>query len=110
MYGCVGPTFTGSSAPPGSSALLPLRSRRPRMGESRHGPSRSTQRSPPLGALPARAGVRDELEALAAAERQCCAFVAWDVSQDGRHPVLHVTADPSAPDDIAPIAAMFGAD
>lgn len=55
-------------------------------------------------------GVRDELEALATAERECCAFVAWDVSQDGRHPVLHVTADPSAPDDVVPIAALFGAD
>jgi hypothetical protein len=55
-------------------------------------------------------GVRDELEALAAAERQCCAFVAWEVRQDGHHPVLHVTADPGAPDDVAPIAALFGAD
>ncbi len=55
-------------------------------------------------------GVREELEALAAAERQCCAFVAWDVSQEGHHAVLHVTADPSAPDDVAPIAALFGAD
>jgi hypothetical protein len=55
-------------------------------------------------------GVREELEALAAAERQCCAFVAWDVSQEGRDPVLHVIADPSAPDDVAPIAALFGAD
>ncbi len=55
-------------------------------------------------------GVRAELEALAAAERKCCSFVTWDVSQDGHHPVLHVTADPSAPDDLAPIAALFGAD
>jgi hypothetical protein len=55
-------------------------------------------------------GVRDELEALAAAERQCCAFVAWDVSHEGHHAVLHVTADPGAPDDVAPIAALFGAD
>ncbi len=55
------------------------------------------------------AGVRDELEALAAAERQCCKFVAWDVIQDGQHPVLRVTADPSRPDDVAPIAALFGA-
>ncbi len=58
-------------------------------------------------------GVRDELEALealAAAERQCCAFVAWEVRHDGHHSVLHVTADPSAPDDVAPIAALFGAD
>jgi len=55
-------------------------------------------------------GVREELEALAAAERECCSFVAWNVSEDGRHPVLVVAADPSAPEDVAPIAAMFGAD
>lgn len=55
-------------------------------------------------------GVRDELEALADAERRCCSFVAWNVSLDGQHPVLRVTADPSAPDDIAPIAALFEAD
>jgi hypothetical protein len=27
------------------------------------------------------AGVKDELEALAAAERQCCSFVSWGVTQ-----------------------------
>ncbi len=54
-------------------------------------------------------GVHDELEALAVAERQCCSFVAWEVSQDGRHPVLHVTADPSSPDDLDAIAALFEA-
>ena len=54
-------------------------------------------------------GVREELEALAAAERGCCSFVAWEVSQDGRNPVLHVTADPSSPDDLDPIAALFEA-
>lgn len=55
-------------------------------------------------------GVREELEALVAAERECCSFVAWTVSQVGRDPVLLVTTDPSRPDDVAPIAAMFGAD
>ncbi len=55
-------------------------------------------------------GVRDELEALAAAERQCCAFVAWDVSQERDYAVLYVTADPGAPGDLTPIAALFGAD
>ncbi len=55
-------------------------------------------------------GVREELDALAAAERQCCSFVAWDVSQDEDHVVLHITADPARPDDVAPIAALFGAD
>jgi hypothetical protein len=55
-------------------------------------------------------GIREELEALAAAERECCSFVSWAVSQDQDHVVLHVTADPSAPDDVAPIAMLFGAD
>jgi hypothetical protein len=54
-------------------------------------------------------GVREELEALAAAERQCCAFVAWDVREERHHIVLHVTANPSVPDQVAPIAALFGA-
>lgn len=55
------------------------------------------------------AGVRDELQSLAAAERQCCKFVAWDVIQDAAHAVLVVTADPRRPDDIAPIADLFRA-
>jgi hypothetical protein len=54
-------------------------------------------------------GIRDELEALATAERRCCSFVAWEVGQVGHQPVLRVTADPSTPDDVAPIAALFGA-
>lgn len=55
-------------------------------------------------------GVREELEALAAAERRCCSFVAWDVDEAAGHPVLRVTGDSSAPDAVAPIAALFGAD
>ncbi|MDQ6778408.1 MAG: hypothetical protein M3071_19800 [Actinomycetota bacterium] len=55
-------------------------------------------------------GVREELEALAAAERHCCKFVAWEVIQDGRNPVLLVTADPSTPEGVAPIAALLAAD
>lgn len=58
----------------------------------------------------AQPGVRDELEALAAAERDCCSFVAWEVTQDGPEAVLRVTAEPSAPGDVAPIAALFGVD
>jgi hypothetical protein len=54
-------------------------------------------------------GVREELEALVAAERQCCGFVAWEVSEDGGDPVLQVTAAPTAPEDLAPVAALFGA-
>jgi hypothetical protein len=54
-------------------------------------------------------GVREELEALVAAERQCCSFVAWDVSQKADRVVLRVAADPGRPDDVAGIAALFAA-
>jgi hypothetical protein len=54
-------------------------------------------------------GVREELEALAAAEAECCSFVGWSVTQDGDVPVLQVTADPHTPDAVTPIAALFGA-
>lgn len=54
-------------------------------------------------------GVRAELEALVAAEAECCAFVAWAVTEVDGAPVLRVTADADRPDDVAPIAALFGA-
>jgi hypothetical protein len=54
-------------------------------------------------------GVRDELEALADAERECCSFASWVVSTDGGEIVLRVAADPASPGDIAPIAAIFPA-
>lgn len=54
-------------------------------------------------------GLRQELEALAAAEQQCCAFVTWTVTEDADQLVLHVAADPKKPDDVAPIADLFGA-
>ncbi len=57
----------------------------------------------------ARRGVREELEALAAAEAECCSFVTWTVDQDGNHAVLRVIADQRRPDDVAAIAALFGA-
>jgi len=53
-------------------------------------------------------GIREELEALAAAEAKCCSFVAWTVTEEADHPVVHVTADPRTPDDVAPIAGLFG--
>jgi len=52
-------------------------------------------------------GVQDELEALAAAEGQCCAFVTWTVLLDGGQPVLLVTAPEDSPDDIESIATAF---
>lgn len=55
-------------------------------------------------------GVQGELEALAAAERRCCSFVTWAVSKEDDLVVLNVVAAPERPDDIAAIAALFGAD
>jgi len=52
-------------------------------------------------------GVQDELGALAAAEAQCCAFVAWTVLIDGAHPVLRVTAPEDRPENIESIASAF---
>ncbi len=53
-------------------------------------------------------GVLAELQALARAEAECCAFADWSVTQDGGTPVLLVTAGPGAPSRRAPIAALFG--
>jgi hypothetical protein len=55
-------------------------------------------------------GVRNELEALAAAERDCCSFAKWRVSHGRGEVVLHVSADPERADDISAIAVLFGAD
>lgn len=49
-----------------------------------------------------------ELAALVAAERECCAFVAWSLRGRGAERILTVAADPERPDDIAAIAALFG--
>lgn len=54
-------------------------------------------------------GVLAELHDLVAAERVCCAFVSWTVSQQEGHTVLRVTAKPGSPQDIEPIAVMFAA-
>ncbi len=53
-------------------------------------------------------GVQEDLDALAAAEAQCCAFVAWTVHVDGGQPVLRVTAPEDKPEDIESIASAFG--
>lgn len=52
-------------------------------------------------------GVREELAALAAAERVCCPFVAWEVHADQGTVVLRVTAPDDRPDDVVPVAALF---
>lgn len=55
-------------------------------------------------------GVFDELEALVASERQCCAFVDWDVVQEVDGNIMRITAKPESPDDIASLAALFSSD
>jgi hypothetical protein len=55
-------------------------------------------------------GLRAELDALTAAERQCCSFAEWTVTQEEGHVVLHIAADPERPDDITALAALFRAD
>lgn len=42
------------------------------------------------------AGVRSELEELAALERDCCAFAAWTIRTEGAEIVLHVSAKDGA--------------
>jgi hypothetical protein len=54
-------------------------------------------------------GVHVELVTLASAEQECCSFVTWAVTEDNGHPVLRVLAKPDSPDDVASIAALFGA-
>jgi hypothetical protein len=54
-------------------------------------------------------GVLDELRALAAAESECCPFVAWAVTEQAGQPTLVVSAPPDAPGNIEPIAALFRA-
>ncbi|MFN2486570.1 MAG: hypothetical protein ABR609_08195 [Acidimicrobiia bacterium] len=39
------------------------------------------------------AGVESELTALAAAEKECCAFADWTVTADGDEVLLDVTAE-----------------
>jgi len=55
-------------------------------------------------------GLREELQALAAAERRCCSFTEWEVTHEEDHVILHIRADPARPDDIAVFAALFRAD
>jgi hypothetical protein len=50
-----------------------------------------------------------ELEALVVAERECCAFVTWSLSRDGRDSILEVTAPTSRPEDLDGIAQLFPA-
>ncbi|MGI8528047.1 MAG: hypothetical protein ACR2KO_01075 [Geodermatophilaceae bacterium] len=49
-------------------------------------------------------GVLAELEVLAAAERECCAFLDWDVSSAGQ-PTLTITA--KSAEDLDAVAGLF---
>ena len=54
--------------------------------------------------------MRNELDALAAAERDCCSFAKWRVSHGRGEVVLHVSTDPERAEDISAIAVLLGAD
>jgi hypothetical protein len=51
-----------------------------------------------------------ELEALVAAERECCSFVTWAVSREDPDSILEVTAAASRPEELDAIAQLFAAD
>lgn len=48
-------------------------------------------------------GVRQQLEALVAAERECCSFADWEVTQDSEHVLLRIRSDAQG------LAAIVGA-
>lgn len=71
---------------------------------ARGAPSVARKADALLVAYPAGPGVREELEVLAAAERECCSFAEWEVEQDGERVVLRIR---SHGDGLAAIAALF---
>ena len=54
-------------------------------------------------------GVAEELRALIAAERVCCPFATWELDDADGRPVLRIAAASGSPDDLRPIAVLFGA-
>jgi ABC-type phosphonate transport system ATPase subunit len=50
-------------------------------------------------------GVQQELEALVAAERQCCSFADWEVTRDSEHVLLRIRSDAQG---LAAIVGAFG--
>jgi hypothetical protein len=52
-------------------------------------------------------GVADELEALAALERDCCAFATWSLRADGSEITLEVSGD--GDEAVGTIQSMFAA-
>ena len=55
------------------------------------------------------AGVLGELASLAVAEQECCSLVIWTVTESDGIPLLRVLAEPNRPQDVASVAALFGA-
>jgi hypothetical protein len=49
--------------------------------------------------------VHQELEALVAAERECCSFAAWELTQESGHLVLRIRSDAQG---LAAIVGVFG--
>jgi hypothetical protein len=49
-----------------------------------------------------------ELEALVAAERECCGFVAWTLAREPGGALLTITAQPGRPGDVEAIVGLFG--
>ena len=52
-----------------------------------------------------RPGIAETLRTLVAAERECCGWASWAVSDSGRYAVLDVTGPP---EQIGPLARAFG--
>lgn len=50
----------------------------------------------------------DELEALVAAERECCGFVDWTLAPEADGALLTITAQPGRADDVQAIVGLFG--
>jgi hypothetical protein len=52
-----------------------------------------------------RPDVHAELEALVAAERECCSFAEWELTRDSEHVVLQIRSDAQG---LAAIVGVFG--
>ena len=55
----------------------------------------SVRRSPDqlVALYPSQGDIHEELEALVAAERECCPFAEWEVTRDSEHVVLRIRSD-----------------
>jgi hypothetical protein len=52
-----------------------------------------------------RPDVHEELEALVAAERECCSFADWELTRDSEHAVLRIRSDAQG---LTAIVGAFG--